>query len=94
MTKREHLLVCLAEKCSEVQRAVAKALRFGLLDMCPENNKLAHENITLEVADLISVFELLKSDGAVQDFSTKMIVDKHIKLKKYMEYSKSIGTLE
>ncbi|MCL2465032.1 MAG: hypothetical protein FWF28_08195 [Micrococcales bacterium] len=52
MNRVEHLMVCLMEECAEVQKAAAKALRFGLTDRNVDD-------LYREYVDVEAVFDLL-----------------------------------
>jgi NTP pyrophosphatase (non-canonical NTP hydrolase) len=94
MTKKEYLLVVLAEECNEVAQRVAKILRFGFVDPKgtepgqPYTNK---DRLILELNDLLAVVEMVFED---QDIVSQMLKeDKKKKVKKYLELSKKLGTL-
>lgn len=89
MNEREHFLTVLSEECAEVAQRACKAIRFGLEEIQPgqeENNKRRLER---ELADLMATAELL--DLNIRDTDKDA---KKEKLKKYMKYSREIGTLE
>jgi hypothetical protein len=96
MTRTEHLLICLAEECAEIQYAVTKSLRFGLADRyvhskdpCPK------ECISRELNDLIAVAEMLRAEGTLDDFNIERVKqDKVLKVLKFMDYSRDRGLLE
>lgn len=95
LNRVEHLLTCLTEECAEIQQAVAKALRFGLNDGHPGRMTSNAGDIMIEYADLVAVFELLQEEGVIGQIDTlrETIDQKKIKVKRYMEYAKSRGTL-
>lgn len=97
MNRTEHLLICLAEEAAEIQQAVTKALRFGLDDESPDRTTTNAEDIVKELHDLIGVVELLDEAGAIPTPSSidldKAVNEKKAKVEKYLEYSKSRGTL-
>jgi hypothetical protein len=95
MTREEHLLIILAEECNEVAQRAAKALRFGLKDPDgsepgqPYTNK---DRLILEINDLLAVIEMVFGE---QDIVSQMLKnDKKDKVKKYLELSKKLGTLD
>ncbi|MBX3053593.1 MAG: hypothetical protein KF753_19100 [Caldilineaceae bacterium] len=91
MNTTEHLLVCLAEECAEVQQAVAKALRFGLQGGINTTNA---EEIAREVSDLMAVLQLLEGRGIIeQSHNVEAIEQKKSRVVKYMEHAKTKGTL-
>ena len=98
MDRTEHLLVCLAEECAELAQAVSKALRFGLDDGHPERGTTNADDIARELHDLFGVIELLDESGALPQVramdSDAAINEKKLKVEKYLEYSKSRGTLK
>jgi len=99
MTRREHLLVCLAEECSEVVKEVTKILRFGLDDGPIESlgGKILEPNsvrLDNELNDVMAVVEMLKKDGVDIWFSSEKARTKWDKVEKYMEYAHKKGTLE
>jgi len=99
MTRTEHLLVCLAEECAEIQHVVAKALRFGLDDIPPGQHIFAEltnaGRLTQEVTDLLGVLELLQESGVpVLSGERKHILMKKEKVEMYMSYARERGTLE
>ncbi|TWH48526.1 hypothetical protein [Sporomusa sp. KB1] len=92
MTETEHLLVCLAEECAEIQQAVGKALRFGLQDNYKDSTPA--EDIARECCDLIAVIEMLEEAGIIKKTGTiQAIEQKKFKVRYYMEYAREHGTL-
>lgn len=96
MTREEHLLVILAEECSEVAKEIAKALRFGLDDKEPGQDKTNRQKIATEFNDLYAVVDMCivakilnESDIIVEN----EIIAKVQKVEKYLRYSKSVGKL-
>jgi len=96
MNESEHLLVCLAEECAEIQQAVSKALRFGLRDGYPETGRTNAQDIRKEMVDLISVWELIEEKKIINHTQNN---ERDIKKKKerviqYMNYAKSTGAVK
>ncbi|HML33827.1 hypothetical protein [Sporomusa sphaeroides] len=93
MTETEHLLVCLAEECAEIQQAVTKALRFGLQDNYKDSTPA--QDIARELCDLIAVVELLEEAGVIKKTGTIDAIErKKARVWHYMEYARARGTLE
>jgi len=94
MKREEHLLVILAEECSEVAKETAKALRFGLDDKEPGQEKTNREKIAAEFNDLFAVMNMCLDEGILTD-SDILVIDemeaKKQKVEKYLKYSKSVG---
>lgn len=94
MNKTEHLLVCLAEECAEVQQAVTKALRFGLTDGRPQSTATNAEDISAEFSDVLAIIELLEEEGVLSRMSDIHAVDrKKARVREFMAYAKVQGTL-
>lgn len=96
MTREEHLLVILAEECNEVAKEVSKALRFGLDDKKPKQNKTNRQKIAIEFNDLFAVIRMCIYSGILLDkevISIEQMEAKMQKVKKYLQYSKDVGTL-
>jgi hypothetical protein len=94
MNKTEHLLVCLAEECAEIQKAVAKALRFGLDDGEPGGNTTNAQDIVKECCDIVAVIELLEEAGIIEKMGTIQAIEaKKAKVRDYMGYAEWRGTL-
>jgi hypothetical protein len=108
MTTEQHLLVCLAEECSEIQKEVMKILRFGIIKKgdkphvtlkgkeVPPN----HESLKREIIDMFAVLDMLEENGTL-DFEKvtmgegdKMLETKKLKVAAYMEYAHELGQLE
>ena len=93
MNKTEHLLTCLIEECAEVQKAAAKALRFGLDDTSP-GGTTNRQDIADECVDLLAVLEMLEDEGIIPPVETSQATQpKKDKVSKYMDYAKGRGTL-
>lgn len=96
MNRNEHLLVCLAEECAEVQHAIAKALRFGLDDGYPGGGTTNAKDIERELIDLSAVIELCREEGVIErpgKSAQIMYADKRKRVKNYMAYAIERGTL-
>lgn len=94
MTKQQHLLVCLAEECAEVQHAVAKALRFGLKDGYPGTERTNAGDISRELNDIMAIAELLKECGAIPHNQTVTeIQKKKKKIAIFLKYAEELGTV-
>lgn len=65
LTLEEYLLVCLMEEASEIQKACAKALRFGLDRHWAQEDKTTRLAIEEEVADLTGIVERLQQHGTL-----------------------------
>jgi len=86
------------EECAEIQKAAAKALRFGLDDHAPNSSSTNAEDIAIEIIDLIAVVEMLEEEKiipSIKDNDSLSLIEKKIeKVRKYMDYAKNRGTLE
>jgi DNA-directed RNA polymerase subunit M/transcription elongation factor TFIIS len=89
MNETEHLLTVLTEECAEVGQRACKALRFGLSEIQPGQPEDNKRRLERELADLMATAELLGLTVRGEDKAAK-----REKLKKYMDYSREIGTLE
>lgn len=99
MNKTEYLLTCLAEECSEVQKNVGKALRFGLDDMDPNTKTGTNSELILEeFYHVCAIVEMLQENGDFKRhsnfFQEESINEKKRRVEKFMEYSKQKGTLK
>lgn len=88
MNETEYLLTTLSEECAEVSQRACKAVRFGLLEIQPGQMEDNTRRIERELADLMAVADLLGLRVRDEDKAAKIE-----KLKKYMAYSREIGTL-
>lgn len=89
MNEREYLLTVLVEECAEVAQRACKAMRFGVAETEPGQPDDNKRRLERELADLVATAELLTLTVRDQDKAAKIV-----KLKKYMQYSREIGTLE
>jgi len=89
MNTTEHLLTILAEEGAEITHRACKALRFGLTDIGPKESETNRRAIEREVADLLAVFDMLGFEIRAED-----VVAKREKVKKFMKYSREVGTLK
>ena len=102
MTRHEHLLTILAEECAEVAQRVSKALRFGVLEVQPGQEKTNAERIVEELIDLKAVWRLLSGSfgggvvlpkvAAGDEF--KMIEAKVAKVERYLAFSVGRGLVD
>lgn len=101
---RQYLLVKLIEECAEVQQRATKALTFGMyesqsagpsLNDSPEAKLNNNERLAQEFDDLIAVSEMLNEhiNVPLSTTNTRAKELKKEKIKKYMEYSRKVGTL-
>lgn len=96
MTRTEHLLSILAEECNEVAQRVSKAMRFGLSEIQPGQEKSNAERIKEEMVDLIAVWGMLCVSGCTEPIAPMdepKIIAKQKKVEKFLEYSVECGTL-
>jgi len=93
MNKQEHLLVCMAEECSEIQHAIAKALRFGVDDHGHSERPTNRVQLRAEFNDLLAVAEMLEEHGFNFEPSRIDIAAKKKRVAEYMEYASGNGTL-
>jgi|TARA_A100001391_G_C5082480_1_gene280248 NTP pyrophosphatase (non-canonical NTP hydrolase) len=93
MNRREYLLTCLAEECTEVGQRVSKALRFGLGEIQPGQPFTNAERIAEEMGDLCDVYRILVNEGvlpvAAVNAETKLA-----KIERFMAISREQGTLQ
>lgn len=97
MDRREHLLTCLAEECTEVGQRVAKALRFGLDEIQSGQPLTNRQRIAEEYRDLVAVANILVEEGilAVHEMavSQKDVDAKRTKIERFMAISRREGVL-
>lgn len=65
MTREEHLLVIIAEECSEIAKCATKALRFGLNSCGPGVPDTNARLMCIACADLQAVLEMLAASDCM-----------------------------
>lgn len=96
MNKEQHLLVMLMEECDEVSQRASKALRFGINEVQEGQPLTNAQRIMYEFADLVAIVELLEEEnllGSDEVTFQRAVALKKEKVKKWLSYSKSVGTL-
>lgn len=97
MNRREHLLTCLAEECTEVGQRVAKALRFGLTEVQAGQPLTNRARISEELRDLVAVVAILIDEGVLDGdeclTSAEHVDAKRAKIERFMEISRREGVL-
>lgn len=80
MNRLDHLLVCLAEECSETAQRATKALRFGPEESPHESVPNNMELIVHEFNDIVAIMEMIRDEGFLP--AGEIISPLHIELKK------------
>ena len=99
MKKYENILVSVAEECAEIEKATAKALRFGLQNYHPENPDVTNaDEMLYEYLHLSTLIEMLQESGYLPKWDNhtvqKIKSTKQKNIAKYQEKSKQFGTVE
>lgn len=93
MNTKEYLFVCLMEELAEMQQAISKILRFTEKDHHPSRVLSNYDELQNEWSDVNAIIAMLGDHeiyfGQMQD----RIFEKKDRTRKYMEYSKNLGTL-
>lgn len=94
MDRTEHLLICLAEECSEVSQRVSKALRFGLQEIQPGQDLTNAQRIVGELVDLLAVVDMLENESVFElPHDQGALLRKQEKVRKFMDCAQQCGTL-
>ncbi len=94
MTRSEHLLVILAEECSEVSQRVTKALRFGVEEVQTGQDLTNAERIVEELIDLYTLVDMLAAEGVLTaENLPERMARKRERVEKMLAYSASLGLL-
>lgn len=97
MDRKEHLLTCLAEECTEVGQRIAKALRFGLAEIQTGQSLTNGERIAEEWRDLYAVANILVEEGILpvhlMSIDQTVVDQKREKIERFMVISRREGVL-
>ena len=98
MNLPEHLLVIAMEECSELQKELSKALRFGPNDRDPKAPHATNrEKIVQEFADLRAVMEMIHEAAIIEEPHNEQVLElilaKKLKVSEMLKYSREQGTL-
>ena len=99
MNRKEYLLTCLAEECSELAIECSKSKRFGL-DSYGENDTATlrytnSENLVKEFVDVYTIIKMLDQEGYIDSNFTAFQVDNKMdKVDKYYNISRQLGLVE
>lgn len=95
LSVEQYLLSCLAEECAEVAQRISKALRFGLDEIQPGQNLSNAQRVVLELHDVWATLSMCCDHNILEfEHDVELTEDKKAKIRKYMEYSRSIGRLK
>lgn len=93
MSRDEHLLTIVAEECNEVAQRATKALRFSLEEIEPGQEHTNKERLFQEFGDLVAVLRMLFPEDFDHIPFTEWQKNKQEKVKRYLEYSEFLGTV-
>ncbi len=93
MTTEQWLLTTLAEECAEVAQRCSKAIRFGLKEVQPGQEKNNTKRLYEEIADLFGTIEYIENLGIMDGPVTlKPLIDRKFeRLAKYLKYARELG---
>jgi len=96
MNKVEYLLTKVAEEAGEVSQIAMKCMQFGTDEVYQLIGKSNAERLREEFNDVYAVMQMLVAEGVIQNplIDKDYIKAKKLKVKKYMGYSQSLGTLD
>jgi hypothetical protein len=94
MSRTKHLLTILGEECNEVAQRISKALRFGLEEKEPNQDKTNAERIVLELVDEIAVLIMLFDAGVLEELDVVkqglLVAAKQTKVEEHLNTLKSV----
>lgn len=94
MNTSEHLLICLAEECAEVQHRVSKALRFGMSEIEPGQPFTNAQRIAQEFDDVLAIIEMLEDRSLFTHAANfRKIEEKKMRVQRWMGHAIRNGTL-
>lgn len=92
MTVEEHILTTIMEECSEVAKACAKALRFGL------ETRSNNDHILSEYYDIKAMIKLAQEGGILstydKDEAARRIAQKKLQFNRSLIVAMRLGTLK
>jgi len=94
MDNIQFLLTKLAEECNEVAQQALKSQQFGLEEIYQPIGKSNAERLFEELNDLWAIVNMLNAKTNLNFYPDEdMIQAKMKKVKKYYEYSRSLGNV-
>lgn len=97
MNVTEYLLTCASEECNETAQRISKAIRFSMEEIQPGQDMTNGDRIMEEFYDLIAVIEKLQNQNVLPIWGEDRIAfhkaAKWIKIQKFLNYAKQIGTV-
>lgn len=89
--KLDFILVLAGEECAELQQCFSKIMRFGIDDLY--NGSTNKQRLITELIDFGVVLDLLIDELGIENEinDSESFKNKLEKIRKYLEYSKSVG---
>lgn len=97
MTRKQYLLLKLAEECTEVAQRCSKQIQFGKDEIQQGQDLTNGQRLLFEVIDLATIANLLQDEEEIPQISKiareAMREAKVTKIMKYLLYSQKLGTV-
>lgn len=93
MHEEQYLLTCLAEEGVEVAQRCTKALRFGIGEVQPGQDRDNYMRLWGEITDFQAVAEMLSEKMGRGHTVREEIEAKKARVRQFMMYSRDLGTL-
>lgn len=94
MNRLQYLLGKLAEESAEIAQMAQKTSQFGLDEVCPGLTASNAERLHREIDDMLTIVDMLNIEFGF-NYCPDMdhVAAKKVKVEKYYEYAKSLGTI-
>ncbi len=91
MTRTEHLLTIVAEECAEIAQSATKAMRFGLSEVKPGQDRTNAQRLSDEYADLCAVMIMLRREfPELPGVDKEQLEAKRVKVETFLDYSRDV----